>query len=241
MAEKKPWLTPYNYCSNNPLNRIDPTGMDDYFNSKGQYMYSTKTGSRIMVETPNGHVSLSKLNVFAGDAQAISNITTYYAEKIGMNTPVKAGFNPKGTAFTRGKNIYINVWAAGSIIEELDDAYAPENTLYHEEVHKKKGHGFSEEGKEVSDMEHASVYYEQVNHPTFAKSPSGFQKGTLKSMKGYISNAVNNPNATSQTEENARLLVNKTNEALKAAGINYMMQIKYEVNIYTIVLKEHKW
>ncbi len=29
LAEKKPWLTPYHYCSNNPINRIDPDGMYD--------------------------------------------------------------------------------------------------------------------------------------------------------------------------------------------------------------------
>ncbi|HHT22355.1 MAG TPA: hypothetical protein GXZ87_03435 [Bacteroidales bacterium] len=28
LAEKKPWLTPYHYCGNNPIMRVDPTGMD---------------------------------------------------------------------------------------------------------------------------------------------------------------------------------------------------------------------
>jgi RHS repeat-associated protein len=31
LAEKKPWLTPYHYCSNNPINRIDPDGRYDGF------------------------------------------------------------------------------------------------------------------------------------------------------------------------------------------------------------------
>jgi RHS repeat-associated protein len=30
LFEKKPWLNPYIYCSNNPINRIDPDGRDDY-------------------------------------------------------------------------------------------------------------------------------------------------------------------------------------------------------------------
>ncbi len=29
MMEVKPWLSPYHYCSNSPLNRVDPTGMLD--------------------------------------------------------------------------------------------------------------------------------------------------------------------------------------------------------------------
>jgi RHS repeat-associated protein len=29
MAEKKPYLNPYHYCSNNPINKIDPDGNDD--------------------------------------------------------------------------------------------------------------------------------------------------------------------------------------------------------------------
>jgi RHS repeat-associated protein len=28
LAEKKPWMSPYVYCSGNPVNRIDPDGRD---------------------------------------------------------------------------------------------------------------------------------------------------------------------------------------------------------------------
>ena len=31
LAEKKPWLSPYHYCSNNPINKIDPDGRFDGF------------------------------------------------------------------------------------------------------------------------------------------------------------------------------------------------------------------
>jgi len=30
LAEKNPWLSPYHFCSNNPINRLDPDGRDDF-------------------------------------------------------------------------------------------------------------------------------------------------------------------------------------------------------------------
>jgi hypothetical protein len=33
LAEQTPWNSPYAYCSNDPVNRVDPTGMDDHLNN----------------------------------------------------------------------------------------------------------------------------------------------------------------------------------------------------------------
>lgn len=43
LADKRDWLTPYNYVQNNPLLRIDPTGtIDDYFDQDGNYLGTDK-------------------------------------------------------------------------------------------------------------------------------------------------------------------------------------------------------
>jgi hypothetical protein len=39
LAEKYPWLSPYVYCNNNPVNYIDPTGMDWYQAENGNVMW----------------------------------------------------------------------------------------------------------------------------------------------------------------------------------------------------------
>ena len=44
LSEKNPWNSPYLYSSGNPINRIDPSGMADYFNQKGKYITTIDDG-----------------------------------------------------------------------------------------------------------------------------------------------------------------------------------------------------
>jgi RHS repeat-associated protein len=43
LAELKPWLTPYHYASNNPVSRVDPTGLIDYEIQKTGYIYDSSS------------------------------------------------------------------------------------------------------------------------------------------------------------------------------------------------------
>jgi hypothetical protein len=41
MAEERNWLTPYNFVQNNPILRVDPSGLlDDYFDKEGNFLGS---------------------------------------------------------------------------------------------------------------------------------------------------------------------------------------------------------
>ena len=44
LAEKTPWNSPYGYCSGNPINKIDPTGMTDYYNQNGKFVLTVDDG-----------------------------------------------------------------------------------------------------------------------------------------------------------------------------------------------------
>ncbi len=51
LMSEKPWLTPYHYCSNNPVGRVDPSGMMD-----DDYQLNSKTGSLVFVKKTDDKV-----------------------------------------------------------------------------------------------------------------------------------------------------------------------------------------
>lgn len=42
LQEKYPNKTPYHYCSQNPVNLVDPDGLDDYYKENGEFLGSDK-------------------------------------------------------------------------------------------------------------------------------------------------------------------------------------------------------
>ncbi len=58
MAEKSPNAGPYNYCSNIPINRIDPTGMidGDYYTKDGEYIgWDGKNDGKVYIANKYTH------------------------------------------------------------------------------------------------------------------------------------------------------------------------------------------
>jgi proteasome lid subunit RPN8/RPN11 len=55
LFEEKPWMSPYVYCSNSPLTRIDPSGMldGDYYDEKGVYLGSDGIDDGKIYVVPN--------------------------------------------------------------------------------------------------------------------------------------------------------------------------------------------
>ena len=53
LAEKYPDVSPYVYCHNNPVNNIDPDGMDDYYSITGKFLSHEDNGTDfIMIRDP---------------------------------------------------------------------------------------------------------------------------------------------------------------------------------------------
>ncbi|MBR4511665.1 MAG: RHS repeat-associated core domain-containing protein, partial [Bacteroidales bacterium] len=75
MFEKKPWLSPYQYCSNNPVGRVDPSGCEDEIT---------------WVKKENGAI------VFNSDVHDQADAESYYGENaeclyIGFQYKTKSG------------------------------------------------------------------------------------------------------------------------------------------------------
>jgi len=45
----KSWRSPYDAFSNSPIRKVDPSGDDDFYNEKGQLVYSTATGNKLYI------------------------------------------------------------------------------------------------------------------------------------------------------------------------------------------------
>ena len=198
---KKLWQSDYATFSNNPIWKIDPNGADDYFNSNGQLINRTKTGTKIYVQTEKGNVLLTQLNLKnASNRQTIDNVIGFYATQAGIvfqpngseknkgRGIVGLGVHPEKSSedipgFARNKDIFINM-KGGNISSELSDYNNLLNVLIHEKGHKRN----VESGVDQNLVTHLDVYFNAIKDKSFDKTTESFQIGVIGSYSNYLLN-----------------------------------------------------
>jgi RHS repeat-associated protein len=92
MFEEKPWMSPYAYCANSPINKVDPTGEDEYeFDTKaGTFTWlSDKGGSKTDHYNVGQKDEEGKFNsnqTISIDRNGKSNINSFRIEETSKST-----------------------------------------------------------------------------------------------------------------------------------------------------------
>jgi len=186
LALKKIWQSPYVYCSNNSINRIDPDGKDDFFKRNGTFAYHTVTKvNHIMIIDGKGEKSLTSYNYSSKNSanrNMLSNVGTYYANKAGINQQVgvkDVDFLKVGDAFASTGQSTLNVsintdQKTGMINSNADIADNMVNSFVHEKNHIDNPKLMNTPEGEINAIK------TQVLDPTFSNTSSNFKIGIMK-------------------------------------------------------------
>jgi RHS repeat-associated protein len=90
LMEKKPWISTYVYCSNDPINKIDPDGMDDVYNSQGKFVEHNKheidkKQDHIVIREPN-YAKKFLVAIGFGDSKLVKNMADNIDTRIEKTT-----------------------------------------------------------------------------------------------------------------------------------------------------------
>ena len=144
LAEKYYSWSPYAYCHNNPMNRIDPTGNDDFFSQFGKFLYSTESGDNVYIFTYKGLCKPSSFNYnYLANNLMIKNVASYY---LGINDntffQVDTYTLPNGVTDAvldwdnKNKVYEVDITQDGHINSVLDNKYDFTSVAFHETRHK---------------------------------------------------------------------------------------------------------
>ena len=185
LQEKNPGITTYSYCHGNPVNTIDPFGLDTiHMNYKNEISYVSHEGNDVNVMFLGRNYKLSQL-VFSkspGRHKIVSNILKYYAMQLGIfNVEIAKSIGRSDVpAFTDESGvILVNQTREGTVNSLFDNKYNLMNVLVHERLHQEDygGKGY---------LGHAKVYLAGILHSTFKETSFIYKKAMYKSMSAYI-------------------------------------------------------
>ena len=231
MQEKKPTNSSYMYGQNNPIKYIDPTGLDDIFDEKGNFIRDTGKGSAVLIQ--NNNQELVKLSSFDysdnknGYRQMLVNVASHYLgmsdkQSFNINVEEKDASIPSGAAFynVAGTRDYGIILENGKINNILDDKYVFENMTFHESLHR---YNSNTHGGTIGEVE---AIIAQANHKSWDNVPESFRQ----SQASYASYSFTKAIPTlSQSQINN--YINKLNDAFVGTAVFSVINNKVDFSL----------
>ena len=223
LCEEDYGISPYVYCHDNPINRIDPDGNDDYFNNNGTFLYSKGDGGTIYVMQNGSFVPFQSMNLSTkANMKLGARIVGHYARQVGVKYDMNGGTGHVGIstmhstdklqnviAGTQYGNINIKV-SNGKLNPYMYNIFQLRGTIRHENQHKiDQDNGIIRRG---SSMRHANVVLEEMKHDDFSKSSVDYQLAQIGQLTVYM-NDVHNSNSSEYYK-----LLHVANEILQKDG-----------------------
>ena len=179
-------VTPYGYCHSNPMNKIDPTGMDDYFTTSGKFIKrDNRKTNNIYIKAPQGNIILSEYD-FSYNKRAMMRITYHYANKVGLTDKARSigvdlrkHGNQNTLAYTTEDNGVRVIVNDGRFDQNFNNTYNFESTMFHEKKHIETPQGTDEE---------VVVIMKEMERKDFKKTTQSFKNHTI----GYLQKELEN-------------------------------------------------
>ena len=195
LGEKKPWMTSYHYCSNNPMNRIDPDGRDDIFSSSGRFLYKTPEGNNIRIQKGKSLLLPSQTGNSLSN-RALMRIVFHYVDQKGYigTFGVDGSENDNRLGYIEPANGTVRILRNQFLSGAFDNYNNLVSVLEHE---GDPGFGHKSEleklySKFYQFFDHAFVYYSQASSETFKNTTDEFKLGVAYSFAVRLSNALTN-------------------------------------------------
>ncbi len=221
-SEKYQEYTPFAYCHNNPINKFDLDGNDDYFSNNGIYLYSKNNTANIYVFQGRRPVIFNKFDLRnINNMKVGAKIIGHYARQAGIKYNMNGGKGHVGIstlhttdteegvlAQTIGKDIFIKM-TNGKLNEEMYNSNNLVSTLEHEKEHQ-------ESNEKLTFFIHSNIVLKQIQTDSFNKCSNNFQIGTI----GYLIDLMNKASNSNSNSTNSLIqLMNKANNTIKPLHI----------------------
>ena len=212
---KKIWQSSYTCFSNSPIWKEDPNGDDDFFNSKGKFLYADNKESRIIfIVDEKGIKTQIKDYTFTKDnAKTLADIGNYYAKSAGLDVGELGGGSISVAARGRvglssgqieitSTNLYNkgSVGSGNDIMNHNDETNRISFSLDGNKVNPllndannlistlshEKSHG---DYYTNEGFEHLAVYYDEIKNPNFTNTTIEYKNNTYANIRKLL-NAV---------------------------------------------------